>query len=96
MAYTDTHRTPREIRVREALLALMREKFRREPPRSRRRVLVEALKLKEHKALRPQSWKPKELAHAIRITSKMAAQEKNVNPLFVEALEIAASYFDDL
>jgi hypothetical protein len=36
------------------------------------------------------------LARAIRIAAEIAKKEQNPNPLFIETLEVAATYFDDL
>jgi len=96
MARTDAYRSPQERAEREAHLQAMREKYRRHPPRSQRKATTERHTPSGRVATRPQSWKPRELAHAIRMAAKIAKEERDSNPFFVEALEIAATYFDEL
>lgn len=96
MAFTDEHRTPQETERRERHLAAMREKFRRKPPRSQDHFVErqQIITVREH--IKAKTFTPQELAHAIRIAAKDAKARLNPNPLFVEALELAATYFDDL
>jgi hypothetical protein len=96
MAFTDAHRSPQELAQREADLQAMRERFRKTPPRSRSPQLTAPHQTRHRRQAKPLSWKPAQLAHAIRIAAKDAQARPNHNPLFVEALEIAASYFGDL
>lgn len=69
----------------EQRLAVMREAFGRKRLRERRvnRAIT-----------RPRELTPQQLAHAIRIAAKMAVQGRTPNPLFIEALEKAATFFD--
>lgn len=96
MAYTDEHRSPQERVTRERQLAAMREKWRRDPPRSRGHVIErqQVITVRDH--IKPRSFAPRELAYAIRIAAKDAKERPNHNPAFVEALELAATFFDDL
>lgn len=75
----------------EQRLAIMREKFQRNPPR------LKFTKRSYGKGTRPQdALTPQQLAHAIRIAAKMAAENRDPNPLFIEALETAATFFDEI
>jgi hypothetical protein len=69
---------------READLERMRERFSRYP--THRQAVTPKAKF----------LTARELAHAIRIAIKDAKQRVDHNPLYVEALEIAASYFDEI
>lgn len=69
----------------EQRLAVMRAHFGRKRLQERR--VNRTIK-------RPHSQTPQQLAHAIRIAAKMAAQDRQPNPLFIEALEEAATFFD--
>ena len=96
MAYTDEHRSPQERAAREDQLAAMREKYRRNPPREQMRKLRRQGASPERRAVKARPLTPALLARAIRIAAKDAKERPGHNPLFVEALEIAATYFDDL
>lgn len=96
MAYTDAHRTTQERDKREAQLAAMRRKWQRNPPRSRGHTITRQRVTTETVKVKPKLFTPGELAHAIRIAAKDAKQRPNHNPVFVEALEIAASMFEEL
>ena len=94
MAYLDEHRSPIQRARRERELAAMREKYQRTPPRARTHTVIKTETTTQ--TVKAQPLTPKTMAHAIRIAAKMAAAQPDRNPLFVEALEVAATYFDDL
>lgn len=96
MAFTNAHRSPQEREAREAHLAAMRRKWQRNPPRSEKKVITKEQTITVRQVIKPKAWQPRELAHAIRIAAKIASEERTPNPLLIEALELAASYFDDL
>jgi hypothetical protein len=75
----------------------MRRKWQRDPPRSEKKVVLEQQMVTVKRVIKAHNWTPGEIAHAIRIAVKEAqGQRREPNPAFIEALEIAASYFDDL
>jgi hypothetical protein len=92
----DAHRSPAELAARESVLAAMREKFRRNPPRTKEHVLTRQRTVTEREVVKPKTLTSRDLAHAIRLAARDAKERPNHNPLFVEALEIAATYFDEL
>jgi transcriptional/translational regulatory protein YebC/TACO1 len=73
----------------DAQLAAMRAHLQRE------RARLKASRSKDRKQ-RARALTPQNLAHAIRIAAKDAQQRPNHNPLYVEALEAAATYFDEI
>lgn len=100
MAFTDAHRSPQQVAMREHALAVMRDKFRRE----QKPVTKVAKRWRAKNAGKTGNIPPHghrsditlgQLAHACRIAAKTAAQQPCANPLFVEALEMAAGYFDE-
>jgi hypothetical protein len=93
---TDAHRTPAQIATREATLEAMREKFKRNPPRTKEHVLTRERIVTERQVIKPKDLTAQQLGHAIRIAARDAKERPNYNPLLVEALEIAATYFDDI
>lgn len=99
MTFIDAHRTPEQIRKREAALAAMREKFRRE-----QRPVTKAAKRWRARHTKTGNIPPHgrrsdltlgQLAHACRIAAKDAAARPSANPAFIEALELAAEYLDE-
>jgi len=89
--------TPEWQARHEGRLAIMREKFRRDPLRSRATVIKRPITVETVISRHPSRvLSPQELAHAIRIAAKMASEGREPNPLFIEALEIAATYFDEV
>jgi hypothetical protein len=75
----------------------MRERYRHNSPRAQMRKLRKQRPLTEGAAkVKARPLTPATLARAIRIAAKDAKERPGHNPLFVEALEIAATYFDDL
>jgi len=96
MAWTDAHRSPQAKAAREAQLAAMREKYRRKPPRTVQRRMRSQGVSSERRAVKARSLTPAMMARAIRIAAKDFKGRPSHNPLFVEALEIAATYFDAL
>jgi len=97
MAWTDAHRSSEQRANREAILTAMREKWRRKSPR----VVMRKIRKQRPAAqgavrVKARPLTPATLARAIRIAAELASKKPNPNPLFVEALEVAATYFDDL
>jgi len=78
----------------------MRDKFRRE----QRPVTKQAKRWRAQHASKTGNIPPQgrrsdvtlgQLAHACRIAAKMAAEQPRPNPLFTDALNLAAEYFDE-
>lgn len=98
MAFTDAFRSPQEQAQREAALTVMREKFRRE-----QRPVTKTAKRWRAKHTKTGNIPPHgrrsdltlgQLAHAVRIAATKAKQESS-NAAFIEALELAAEYFEE-
>lgn len=85
--------SPEWLALHEQRLAIMRAKFHQE-----RLWLRQTARRGRRRKYSPRdALTPRGLAHAIRIAAKMARDERPThNPAFVEALEVAATFFDDI